>query len=366
VWLLFSRLRAEAEAACDERVLAAGIPATRYAEHLFAIARESAVCPAPATLPAMVRTGRLESRIRAILTPPVPRPSRRPWLVLPVGIVAMAALFALRLNAAAEEPRSTVPTDAVAFLKWSMSQHAALRTYRSSSWIGFKGKDFGVELQRMYHRTIAYTGSEKYLVRYEQVEGGHGTPFLTATSGMTRYGKPGNTGDTMQHATKYRPFIDMQVHSPRSLIYGFFDKPTQYRNIVPSGNVRFGADMKIRGENCRAIHFTGPYPLGEVMAAIRLRDGMLIRLFSVRNSDPSRGEDRRQIDEAVAFARQMLKEYESKGGTESKLARDYFRKKITQLSALYHQPPTRIQITEEVYHIETNKPIPDAALRDSP
>jgi beta-lactamase regulating signal transducer with metallopeptidase domain len=363
VWLLFSRLRAEAETACDERVLAAGIPPTRYAAHLFAIAREAAVRPAPATIPAMVRAGRLESRIRAILTPPMPRPSRRPWLVLPVGIAAMVALFALRLHAAPEEPRVAVPTDAAAFLKWSMSQHAALRTYRSSSWIGFKGKDFGADLQRTYHRTIAYTGSDKFLVRYEQIEGGHGTPYLTATSGMTRYGKPGTAGYTVPTR---QPFTNIQVYLPRTLFYRFFDQPSQYRNIVPSGDVRFAGDMQIRGEKCRTIRFTGPYLLGEVTAAIRLRDGMLMRLFSDRWYDPARGEDRRQIDDAVTFARQMLKKYQSKTDIDSQKARDYFEKKVTQLSALYHQTPSRIQVVEEVHLIETNRPIPDAALRDGP
>lgn len=78
-WMACGRLRRESEAACDNAVLEAGVPAADYADHLLEIAR---TCrrPSPlATLVPMARRSTLEWRISAMLNHTLirTRPTRR-------------------------------------------------------------------------------------------------------------------------------------------------------------------------------------------------------------------------------------------------------------------------------------------------
>ena len=88
------RLRIEQELACDAAVLAAGMSASAYADHLFDIARRSTLTPSgPATV-AMARRSHLEVRIQSILDPDRSRlePGRR--IRIAVGCVAGVAALA--------------------------------------------------------------------------------------------------------------------------------------------------------------------------------------------------------------------------------------------------------------------------------
>ena len=89
VWPAARTLRAEAERACDDRVLASGVPAPDYAQHLLAVtaALSTAKRPLPLAVP-MAGGGPLESRLRSILTV---HPRRAPSRCL----AAMAFLTAL-------------------------------------------------------------------------------------------------------------------------------------------------------------------------------------------------------------------------------------------------------------------------------
>ncbi|MGI4790831.1 MAG: M56 family metallopeptidase [Janthinobacterium lividum] len=98
VWMALKRMRGESEAACDDLVLAAGVPAQDYARHLLDVAlsvrdnkrlRSSAV--------AMAQGPKVEGRLRAILTQSL---SRRPVTRrAAAGFLTVALLVALPLAA---------------------------------------------------------------------------------------------------------------------------------------------------------------------------------------------------------------------------------------------------------------------------
>ena len=99
LWMLCSRLRREGEHACDDAVLASGVPPATYASHLVAIAR---ACRRPATgwVPAMsiARPSTLEGRITAMLNTTLDReaPTRRAMalvITMLAGIGVAAASF---------------------------------------------------------------------------------------------------------------------------------------------------------------------------------------------------------------------------------------------------------------------------------
>ena len=98
VWIAAKRMHAEAEAACDDLVLGAGVLAKDYARHLLDVAlsaRQSRRVGWGAV--AMVQTPRVEGRLRAVLAPGL---SRRPVTgKTAAGLVAAALLLALPLAA---------------------------------------------------------------------------------------------------------------------------------------------------------------------------------------------------------------------------------------------------------------------------
>lgn len=74
-WLAASRLRLECERACDDAVLARGVAASDYADHLVALARTLTGSALRVPAPAMARTSSLERRVSDMLDP---RIARRP------------------------------------------------------------------------------------------------------------------------------------------------------------------------------------------------------------------------------------------------------------------------------------------------
>ena len=111
-WWLVRRQSAEAERACDDRVLVGGIGADDYATYLLDAARSLAALPQP--LSVLSVTGRLESRMLAILDPaPAPDDPVGPC----TGGGAAASLRAWPRLSAAIEPapaaRPKAPAPAV-------------------------------------------------------------------------------------------------------------------------------------------------------------------------------------------------------------------------------------------------------------
>ncbi|HUK90665.1 MAG TPA: HEAT repeat domain-containing protein, partial [Blastocatellia bacterium] len=99
VWLSARKLRIESERACDDWVLADGVMASDYADHLVRIARsiKMASCPEPAAL-MIARPSQLQSRLESILDPKANRAkTAAPALAIAiVGLVALAPLAAIR------------------------------------------------------------------------------------------------------------------------------------------------------------------------------------------------------------------------------------------------------------------------------
>lgn len=97
VWLAARRLRAEAEAACDDLVLGAGLSAPDYARHLLDVAlgaRRSQGAGWGAV--AMAQNPKVEGRLRAVLAQNPRRPVTRKAAA---GLLAAALLLALPLGA---------------------------------------------------------------------------------------------------------------------------------------------------------------------------------------------------------------------------------------------------------------------------
>ncbi len=97
-WFACARLRRESEAACDNAVLEAGVPASDYASHLLEIARTCRRPSPMATLVPMARRSTLEWRIAAMLNHTLirTRPTRRTLALafaVIVGITLTTASF---------------------------------------------------------------------------------------------------------------------------------------------------------------------------------------------------------------------------------------------------------------------------------
>lgn len=90
-WLACARLRRESEAACDNAVLEAGVPAADYADHLLQIARTCRPPSPLATLVPMARRSTLEWRIAAMLNHTLirTRPTRRTLTLVAAVIVGL-------------------------------------------------------------------------------------------------------------------------------------------------------------------------------------------------------------------------------------------------------------------------------------
>jgi TonB family protein len=95
-WIASARVRRESEHACDDEVLAEGVPAHEYADHLLDIARTRRIPPAWGSAMSMARPSTLERRISAMLTHSCDR--RRPSR--PARLSAVLALFTLALPVA--------------------------------------------------------------------------------------------------------------------------------------------------------------------------------------------------------------------------------------------------------------------------
>ncbi len=113
VWLTARRLRAESELACDDLVLASGIPAPDYARHLLEIASAlPRVAPRSAAI-AMAQTSQIESRIAMILDSTRRRTLPRRALIFSVAVTAAALVPLAMLRPAAKAQTTPAAMDAV-------------------------------------------------------------------------------------------------------------------------------------------------------------------------------------------------------------------------------------------------------------
>jgi TonB family protein len=104
VWLAARQLRKERETACDDAVLAIGVPAPDYAGHLLEMARTLVARRSLADAPAMAEAGDLEERVRAVLDrgrnrAPLNRRLAATVATLACALVLPVALVTLRAQA---------------------------------------------------------------------------------------------------------------------------------------------------------------------------------------------------------------------------------------------------------------------------
>ena len=105
-WSAANRLRLEGERACDDRVIARGVAASDYAEHLVCLARTLTTPRLPLPAPAMARASSLERRVTAMLDPQV---TRRPLTrLLRLTIVAVGLALTISIATFAQSKFATV------------------------------------------------------------------------------------------------------------------------------------------------------------------------------------------------------------------------------------------------------------------
>ena len=194
VWRLFATLRADAEADCDQRAIAAGIRAADYAHHLFEIACHAAPRVAAPAMAYSNRPAILEKRIRAILMPCYQLTRRRAVLSVALGLFLGVPTLAVRPIAppqpvkGAEKdapppgqnslldaqyptlaaPRPAPMDDATAFLQWSMDQYAAVKTFRAdwtwdTDYASLPKPEKGKDTPRS-HRTLVYAAPNQFKI----------------------------------------------------------------------------------------------------------------------------------------------------------------------------------------------------------
>ena len=136
VWLAARRLRAESEAACDDLVLASGIPAPDYARHLLEIARAlPPISSFPQTAIAMSQTSQVESRLKMILDKTRNRQAvtRRILLTaLGLSFASVIGLAMLRPAVQAQATAQTIDRSGVAGATAQLKQiYGVLNVYRA-------------------------------------------------------------------------------------------------------------------------------------------------------------------------------------------------------------------------------------------
>ncbi len=89
VWLVARQMRIESERACDDQVLAMGVPASDYAQHLVDVARSLSQAPPRLALP--MAQFRIGDRVRDLLTPR----RRSSCLSRPAAALAVSAAVGL-------------------------------------------------------------------------------------------------------------------------------------------------------------------------------------------------------------------------------------------------------------------------------
>ncbi len=107
MWIAAARMRAEAERACDDWVLRAGVQASSYADHLLALVQSIGGTPTPASALPMASRSTFEGRLLAILEPNMNRSGLRRGQValLAIAIVAMVLPLSAMTTAVSPTPR---------------------------------------------------------------------------------------------------------------------------------------------------------------------------------------------------------------------------------------------------------------------
>jgi beta-lactamase regulating signal transducer with metallopeptidase domain len=128
VWVAARRVREEREHACDDAVLAVGMRATDYADHLLTIVRALGSAPGPAAALAMARRTHFEGRLCAILDSATPRGPVSRTLALATLLFALTFIVPLAaLRAAQRTPAEEMEQRSIEGRARAMGTDAARR-----------------------------------------------------------------------------------------------------------------------------------------------------------------------------------------------------------------------------------------------
>jgi hypothetical protein len=391
VWRLYALFQAEAEAACDAFAVAAGVPATSYATHLYAIARDARGVTASAALP-MARpsaTHPLEKRIMNLLKPTRSLTARRLVLALSLPMVIGLAAFCFRpVRAEGSSPHGVPPlNDARAFLKWSMDQYAAAPTF-SAKWTwgltinGTRERGPSSERTLLFATPNRFRITSNYTKALWHVYISDGTKMVIRRKGYKipneQYPAPASLGDADGNNMSH-------THFGGSSIYRFFpssgglsrllyldllakiDDPKEPKSDAKpirewrekmrkklTAEVRFGSDVVVNGEPCKTVIFNGGVYYAERRAIISIRDGFVRRLESY---DVSRKLKPEEIAERKPDVEQMLAATLSR-----KNISEQRKKEAVALSQKYLTEDPGAVTIEEFTEIKPNADIPANAF----
>ena len=167
VWLVCRRLRLESERAADDAVLALGIDAPAFAEHLVAVARRLRPAASPwLPLPAMVRQSSLEGRVRAMLDQTI---VRRPAsfaarslmaaataaLLVPLTALTAAAQFHSVRGTLSDPTGRPLPGAAIVLVNPSTASRYEVRSDASGRFelVGLPAATYRLEVRTLGFRT---------------------------------------------------------------------------------------------------------------------------------------------------------------------------------------------------------------------
>src|SRR6185503_9330111 len=135
VWIAAARLRAEAERACDDWVLRAGMRASTYADHLLDMVRTIGRLHTPAAALPMAQRSTFEGRLLAILEPGLNRNGlTRGQAVLLTAIIAVVVFPLAAVTPARSQPADNdLPTSAALTVQTNHKEKTELPTKASES-----------------------------------------------------------------------------------------------------------------------------------------------------------------------------------------------------------------------------------------
>jgi peroxiredoxin/outer membrane lipoprotein-sorting protein len=215
----------------------------------------------------------------------------------PIRWIAFAVLLAVSVlfigacgpkgadSASGGSPSAANTSNPTEFLKWSMSRHAALKSYSADcTWNADYGGLPEAASGTGATRTLLYSAPNKFKIvashvggQFVQTSTSDGKEVLDLASGMQGGAMKSPAPKTIADANS------MQMGHPMfcgSLLYKFFGGPGALAGLAQESKqpLQFGADVTLDGDACKTVSFYGTSMYGRTEVAIRKSDGMVKRI----------------------------------------------------------------------------------------